>query len=65
MRSLAAQLNDSKAMFLQKLRKQFLHHEASFPEDEDIDVDLVVKRAVDRFEREKEEILLCITNDHK
>ncbi|XP_028990367.1 L-seryl-tRNA(Sec) kinase [Betta splendens] len=64
MRSLAAQLNESKAMFLHNLRKQFLR-EASFPDDEDIDVECVVKRAVDSFEREKEEILLCITNDHK
>lgn len=62
MRSLAAQLNESKAVFLHNLRKQFLQ-ETSFLQNEDINVEGVVKRAVDNFEHEKKEILLRIIND--
>lgn len=64
MRSLAAQLNESKATFLHNLRKQLLQ-EVRFTQDEDIDVERVVKTAVDVFEQEKREILLRITNHHK
>ncbi|XP_075950031.1 L-seryl-tRNA(Sec) kinase [Anarhichas minor] len=64
MRSLAAQLNESKATFLHDLRRR-LFQEASFAQDEDIDVERVVKRAVDVFDREKEEILLRITNENR
>ncbi|XP_054454814.1 L-seryl-tRNA(Sec) kinase [Anoplopoma fimbria] len=64
MRSLAAQLNESKATFLQNLRRQLLP-EASFAQEEDIDVERVVKRAVDIFDHEKEEILLRVINENK
>ncbi|XP_040885402.1 L-seryl-tRNA(Sec) kinase [Toxotes jaculatrix] len=63
MRSLATQLNESKATFLHNLRKQLLQ-ETSFTQ-EDIDVERVVKRAVDVFDHEKTEILLRIMNDCK
>ncbi|XP_053197394.1 L-seryl-tRNA(Sec) kinase-like [Scomber japonicus] len=62
MRSLATQLNESKARFLHNLRKQFLQ-EVPFSE-EDIDVERVVKRAVDVFDNDKNELLLKIINDH-
>ncbi|XP_029311893.1 L-seryl-tRNA(Sec) kinase [Cottoperca gobio] len=61
MRSLAAQLNESKAEFLHNLRRQLLQ-EASFTQEEDINV---VKRAVDVFDHEKKEILLRIINANK
>lgn len=64
MRSLAAQLNESKATFLHNLRGQFLQ-EASDIQGEDIDVESVVKRAVDVFDREKKEILWRIMNENK
>lgn len=64
MRSLAAQLNESKATFLHNLRGQLLQ-EASFTEGEDIDVERVVKRAVDIFDQEKKEILWKIMNGKK
>ncbi|AWP17871.1 L-seryl-tRNA(Sec) kinase isoform 3 [Scophthalmus maximus] len=63
MRSMAAQLNESKAAFLRHLREQLLR-ETSFAQ-EDVDVERVVKRAVDVFDREKEEILLRVLNDAK
>lgn len=62
MRSLAAQLSASKATFLETLRRQ-LFHEASFTQDEDVDIDRVVKRAVDVFDHEKKEILLRIIGE--
>lgn len=64
MRSLAAQLNESKATFLHDLRSQFLQ-DASFTQEEDIDVERVAKRAVDVFDRERKEILLGIMNESK
>ncbi|XP_022598577.1 L-seryl-tRNA(Sec) kinase-like [Seriola dumerili] len=64
MRSLATQLNESKATFLHNLRKQLLQ-ETSLTQEEDFDVERVVKRAVDVFNHEKKEILLRIINDHK
>lgn len=64
MRSLAAQLNESKIMFLHNLRKQFLQG-APFTQDEDTDVERVVRRAVEHFTHEKEEIVLRIVNDYK
>ncbi|XP_042364250.1 L-seryl-tRNA(Sec) kinase isoform X2 [Plectropomus leopardus] len=64
MRTLAAQLNESKATFLQNLRKQLLQ-EASLTQEEDIDVERLVKRAADVFDREKKEILLRIKNDNR
>uniref|UniRef100_A0A3P8TR82 Phosphoseryl-tRNA kinase n=1 Tax=Amphiprion percula TaxID=161767 RepID=A0A3P8TR82_AMPPE len=63
MRSLAAQLNESKATFLHDLRKQFLQ-EAPFTQEEEIDVECVVKKAVDIFDEKKKEILSRIINDH-
>ncbi|XP_059181321.1 L-seryl-tRNA(Sec) kinase-like [Centropristis striata] len=63
MRALAAQLNESKATFLHNLRRQLLQ-ETSFIQ-EDIDVERVVKRAVDIFDCEKKEILSRITNENK
>ncbi|XP_067431721.1 L-seryl-tRNA(Sec) kinase [Thunnus thynnus] len=63
MRFLATQLNESKARFLHNLRKQFLQ-EVPFNQEEDIDVERVVKRAVDVFDSEKKELLLRIINDN-
>ncbi|KAM7381469.1 hypothetical protein PAMA_012352 [Pampus argenteus] len=63
LRSLAAQLNESKARFLHNLRKEFLQ-EVPFSHEEDIDVERVVKRAVDVFDNDKKELLLRIINDH-
>ncbi|XP_034716614.1 L-seryl-tRNA(Sec) kinase isoform X3 [Etheostoma cragini] len=63
MKSLAAQLNESKATFLHSLRRQLLQ-EASFAQEEDMDVERVVKRAVDVFDHEKREILLRIMNEN-
>ncbi|KAM9716768.1 L-seryl-tRNA(Sec) kinase [Menidia menidia] len=56
MRSLAAELNESKVTFLNNLRKQVLQ-EAPFLSEEDIDVEHVVKRAVWVFDDSKNEIL--------
>ncbi|XP_068593017.1 L-seryl-tRNA(Sec) kinase [Cebidichthys violaceus] len=64
LRSLAAQLNESKATFLHELRRR-LFQEAPSARDEDVDVERVVERAVDVFDREKEEILLRIINENK
>ncbi|XP_008288656.1 L-seryl-tRNA(Sec) kinase isoform X2 [Stegastes partitus] len=64
MRSLAAQLNESKATFLHDLRKQFLQ-EVPFVQEEEIDVERVVKRAVDVFDDKKKEILSRIINDYR
>uniref|UniRef100_A0A8C2WZQ6 Phosphoseryl-tRNA kinase n=1 Tax=Cyclopterus lumpus TaxID=8103 RepID=A0A8C2WZQ6_CYCLU len=64
MRSLAAQLNDSKAAFLHNLRRR-LFKEASFAQEEDLDVERVVKRAVDVFDHEKTEILLRVIHENK
>ncbi|KAM3592154.1 uncharacterized protein V6R79_013837 [Siganus canaliculatus] len=61
MRSLAAQLNETKTTFLQNLRKHWLQ-EASFTKEEDIDVESVVKRAVEAFDKEIKEILLRMKN---
>ncbi|XP_055769736.1 L-seryl-tRNA(Sec) kinase-like isoform X2 [Salvelinus fontinalis] len=56
MRSLAAHFNQSKTRFLQDLRKQVLH---SLPltRVESVDVERLVNRAVDVFNKEKQEIL--------
>lgn len=56
MRSLAAHFNESKTRFLQDLRKQVLH---SLPltQGESVDVERVVNRAVDVFNKEKQEII--------
>ncbi|XP_074520009.1 L-seryl-tRNA(Sec) kinase [Halichoeres trimaculatus] len=63
MKSLAAQLNEAKATFLHNLRKQMLQEE-TFIREEEVDVESVVKRAVDVFEQEKNEILSkIITNE--
>lgn len=64
MRSLAAKLNESKATFLHNLRGQLLQ-EASFAEGEDIDVERVVKRAVEVFDQGKKDILWKIMNGNK
>ncbi|XP_034564436.1 L-seryl-tRNA(Sec) kinase [Notolabrus celidotus] len=62
MKSLAAQLNEAKATFLHNLRKQMLQ-EAAFMQEEDMDIDRVVKRAVDVFDHEKQEVLSRIINE--
>lgn len=64
MRCLATELNRSKATFLQTLRRQLLQ-EAPFTREEDVDVERVVKRAVDVFDRERRDILLRIMNGNK
>ncbi|XP_062270041.1 L-seryl-tRNA(Sec) kinase isoform X2 [Platichthys flesus] len=63
MRSLASQLNESKATFLRSLREQLLQ-DPSFSQEENMDVERVVKSAVDVFDHEKKEILLKIIYDH-
>lgn len=64
MRSLATQLNESKAAFLQNLRRQLLQA-APLTQEEDIDVDRVVERAVGVFDHDRKEILSRITKDNK
>lgn len=64
MRSLAVQLNESKATFLHDLRSHLLQ-EASFTQEEDIDVERVVGKAVHVFDQNREEILLRIMNENK
>ncbi|XP_045925518.1 L-seryl-tRNA(Sec) kinase isoform X2 [Micropterus dolomieu] len=64
MRSLAAQLNESKATFLHSLRRQLLQ-EVPFTQEEDINVERVVKTAMNVFDHEKNEILLRIMNENK
>lgn len=64
MRSLATQLNQTKATFLHDLRKQLLP-EAPFAQGEDIDTERVVKRAVDVFDHKKTEILWRIMCENK
>ncbi|XP_041671405.1 L-seryl-tRNA(Sec) kinase isoform X2 [Cheilinus undulatus] len=61
MKCLAARLNESKAAFLPNLRRQLLE-DAAFLQDEELDVERVVKRAIDVFDRERKEILSFITN---
>lgn len=64
MRFVAAQLNESKATFLHNLRTQLLQ-KVAFTQEEDVDVERVVKTAVDVFDHEKQEILLKIINENK
>ncbi|CAJ1080262.1 L-seryl-tRNA(Sec) kinase [Xyrichtys novacula] len=59
MKSLAALLNESKTAFLHNLRGELLQ-ESTFIQEEDMDVERVVKRAVDVFDHEKNKILLNI-----
>ncbi|KAM9425070.1 L-seryl-tRNA(Sec) kinase isoform 2-T2 [Pholidichthys leucotaenia] len=63
MRILASQLNESKAAFLQNLRKQLLQ-DVNLIHQEDIDVEHTVKRAMDIFNDQKKQILLGIINKH-
>lgn len=63
MRTLSAQLSESKTTFLRDLRRAF--QEAPVPQEDDIDVEGVVKRAVDVFDHKRKEILLEIMNDNK
>ncbi|XP_028331318.1 L-seryl-tRNA(Sec) kinase [Gouania willdenowi] len=64
MRTLAARLNEDKAVFLRDLRERFLQ-EQTFTQDEDFDVERVVKRAVGTFDVKRKELLLGIINDKK
>lgn len=64
MRTMAAQLNESKATFLQNLRRELLQ-ESSFTREEDVDVERVVKKAVDVFDHKRKEILLRTVNGSK
>lgn len=63
MKTLAARLNESKAAFLHNLRRELLQ-EAAFTQ-EDFDVERVVKRSVEVFDRGRQEILFTIINDNK
>ncbi|KAF6719395.1 L-seryl-tRNA(Sec) kinase [Oryzias melastigma] len=56
MRSLATQLNESKAGLLHHLRQQLLQ-EAIFIQEENLNVDLIKNRAVSIFNENKKEIL--------
>uniref|UniRef100_A0A3B4EWU6 Phosphoseryl-tRNA kinase n=1 Tax=Pundamilia nyererei TaxID=303518 RepID=A0A3B4EWU6_9CICH len=62
MRSLAAQLSESKATFLHNLRKHFLH-EVPFIQGEEINVEHAAKRAAEIFNDDLKEILSRIMND--
>ncbi|KAM9831758.1 L-seryl-tRNA(Sec) kinase [Neosynchiropus ocellatus] len=61
MKTLAAHLNESKNRFLHNLRTQFLQP-SPFTQEEDMDVDLVVNRAVGLFGLETKEIMFTIIN---
>ncbi|XP_053703408.1 L-seryl-tRNA(Sec) kinase isoform X1 [Synchiropus splendidus] len=61
MKTLAAQLNESKNRFLHNLRTQSLQ-QSPFTPEEDINVDLVVKRAVGLFGHETKEIMSTVIN---
>ena len=56
MRSLAADFNESKTRFLQDLRRQVLHG-LPLTQGEGVEVERVVNRAVDVFNKEKQEII--------
>ncbi|XP_034050431.1 L-seryl-tRNA(Sec) kinase-like [Thalassophryne amazonica] len=62
-RTLAAQLNESKTRFLLNLRRQLLQDLSLTPE-EDIDMENVVKRAVNVFDQEKRDILFRFKNKY-
>ena len=64
MRTLSAQLSESKAMFLHDLRRKFFQ-EAAFTQAENTDVEGIVKREVAVFDHRKTEILLKIISDNK
>lgn len=64
MKSLATQLNESKAAFLHDMRRQLLQ-EVPLIQEEDIDIEHVVKRAIDVFDRERKEILLRTMDENK
>ncbi|RVE59738.1 hypothetical protein OJAV_G00191560 [Oryzias javanicus] len=62
MRSLAIQLNESKAGLLHNLRQQLLQ-EATFIQDEDLNVDLIKNRAVRIFNENNKQILVKFINN--
>lgn len=64
MRTLSAQLSESKAIFLHDLRRKFFQ-EAPFRQAEHMDIEAMVKREVAVFDHKKKEILLEIINDNK
>lgn len=64
MKSLATQLNESKAAFLHHLRRQLLQ-EAPHLRDEDVDTEHVVERAITVFDCEKKDILVRTMNTNK
>lgn len=64
MKSLATQLNESKAAFLHDLRRQLLQ-EAPHLQDEDVDTEHVVERAISVFDRERKDILVRTMNINK
>lgn len=65
MRSLAAQLSESKATFLHNLGKHFLHEvPLQVPvQGEEINVEHAAKRAAEIFNDDLKEILSRIMND--
>lgn len=67
MKVLAAQLNECKATFLHDLRKQFLlSQELRFLQEEDINVEQVVKRPVESiFDGKKNKILSQFISNYK
>lgn len=64
MKTVAAQLNETKATFLQNLRTQILE-EVPFMQEEDVNVELVVKKAVAIFDNKRKDILLEIIANQK
>ncbi|KAM4525743.1 L-seryl-tRNA(Sec) kinase [Fundulus diaphanus] len=65
MRALAPRLNECKAAFLGDLRHQFLQ-EVRFLPEEDVDVEQVVKRAVESvFDDRKNEIISQFIDNHE
>lgn len=64
MRTLSAQLSESKAKFLLELRRKFFQ-DAPFTQAEHMDIEAMVEREVAVFDHKKKEILLEIINDNK
>lgn len=64
MRTLSAQLSESKATFLGDLRRRFFQ-EAPFTQAEHTDMEGMVKREVAAFDHKRNQILLEIINDNK
>lgn len=63
LRSLASELNEQKSKFLQDLKTQLLR-DSPLTESENVDVERVVKMAVEVFHRQKRDILTRIVEEN-